>query len=432
MSQTLNPFVNQPIGGLSKIIGKPSVFFDFANGQYGNSLANISLTRNSAAYFRGGDGALLTAGINVQRFEHDNNLKCLGLFCEGVNQNVCLQSENLGTTWTNVRSTESLNVVATTDPLGGNTADKIEEDATTGQKSVNQVFSTTAPNQNLTFSVWVKPAERVRCRITMYDSAATTNQVTCRFDMDTGTAQLPTVGGNGVAVASGMIAYPNGWFRIWLTGQPNTSGTQSRADIILIDGLTSNYTGIPGYGIYVWGAQLQTGSILTSYVPTTTAAASSTADNYLLSGISSLIKQGVGTIFAKASVLGANPASRTILSLNDGTVNNAVTLRLNNSGLGNLFVQNGGLSQADIPAGTGFTGNQQLRIAASYANGVFSIASNGATFSTANTGTVPSDLDRISLGCLADGTSPMNGNLESIAYWPFPVSESALSALTRA
>lgn len=421
------------MGGLSNALGKPSIFYDFTNGQYGNSLSSISLTRNSTAYFRGGNGFLLSAGNNVQRFQHDNNLKNLGLFCEGVNQNVCLQSENLGTTWTNTNTTESLNVVATTDPAGGNTADKLEEDSATGEHRINQTFTGTSANQLLTFSIWVKASERNIIRLQLLNNSAS-NGGNAYYDLTgSGTARNIANNGTGTSTSAGIEAYPDGWYLCRLTTNPNDVDANSRILIYLVStGTTTNYAGNTGSGVFLWGAQLQVGNILTSYIPTTISAVSSTADNYLLSNISSLIKQGEGTIFAKAIVLGGNPVSRTILSLNDGTVNNAVTLRLNNSGLGNLFIQNGGASQVDAPAGTGFMGNIQLRIAASYRNGVFSIASNGSTFSTTNTGVVPSGLDRISLGCLADGSSPMNGHLQQIAYWPYAASETALGLLTRA
>jgi len=56
-----------------------------------------------------------------------------------------------------------------------------------------------------------------------------------------------------------------------MTGTTNKTGTHV-AQLSLLDGsFNFSYLGVAGSGVYIWGAQLNTG-ILQPYIPTTTAA----------------------------------------------------------------------------------------------------------------------------------------------------------------
>jgi hypothetical protein len=53
---------------------------------------------------------------------------------------------------------------------------------------------------------------------------------------------------------------------------------------------------------FAWGAQLETGSVATSYIPTTTAAITRGADVIRKTGITSLIGQSEGTVYFEVEV----------------------------------------------------------------------------------------------------------------------------------
>jgi hypothetical protein len=77
--------------------------------------------------------------------------------------------------------------------------------------------------------------------------------------------------------------------------------------------------------IYIWGAQVEEGAYATSYIPTTTASVTRNADVLSKTGISDLLNPSEGTFYAEISAL-ANDLTFRILSLNDGTSNNAVQI----------------------------------------------------------------------------------------------------------
>ena len=83
------------------------------------------------------------------------------------------------------------------------------------------------------------------------------------------------------------LTITNEWQRFEMIGD-NGSSLQG----LQIDDITSD-------GIYMWGAQLEAGSYPTSYIPTTSTAVTRVADNATKSGISSLIGQTEGTLFAE-------------------------------------------------------------------------------------------------------------------------------------
>ena len=156
--------------------------------------------------------------------------------------------------WVKTRTTVSANTTATTDPLGGNTADKIVEGVFVGNDcSVDYGLFTHTASVNYTLSVYAKAAERTRVLILWPIVGA--NNPGIIVDLSTGTAAF-TNGSPTVSISNAG----NGWWRIALTV---TSGTPVTNTIrIGPTANTTSFTGTLGYngdgtsGIYLWGAQL--------------------------------------------------------------------------------------------------------------------------------------------------------------------------------
>jgi hypothetical protein len=178
----------------------------------------------------------------------------------GARSNIILQSQVLGTTWTTNRASISSNAVEA--PDGSITAEKLTEDNTAGAThNIGQVVAASAVAY--TFSIHAKAAERTRFLL-----FATTASKGYGFDLSAGTPLAVT--GISAPTNWGMVPAGNGWYRCFVT---MTQGASSPTwSVYLVTNTTTSYNGDNASGLYLWGAQLETGNIMSPYIPTTTAA----------------------------------------------------------------------------------------------------------------------------------------------------------------
>jgi hypothetical protein len=115
----------------------------------------------------------------------------------------------------------------------------------------------------------------------------------------------------------------NGWFRCTATA---TIGADFFGGI--------NVNSVDGSTFYVWGADIKTGSLLTSYIPTGAAAVTANADVITKTGISAIIPQTKGGLFfdgyLQAGSLSDN-AQRSMCGLIGSAGNNVIFARTNNN-----------------------------------------------------------------------------------------------------
>jgi hypothetical protein len=148
--------------------------------------------------------------------------------------------------WTKTGATITANTTATTDPLGGTTADKLVETATTSTHLAQQ-SATSVSGVTYTASASLKAAERTIAAINVYDTADRATY----FDLQNGVV-LSSAAGNTATIA----AEGNGWYRCTVTRT-----TAAATTFHIIHATTANntlvYAGVAGSGIYVWGADLR-------------------------------------------------------------------------------------------------------------------------------------------------------------------------------
>ena len=366
-----------------------------------------TFTRASTATFVGSNGLIQSAAINAARFDHNPaTLVSRGLLIEESRTNLYSRSEEFETaTWTKTRSSITAN--ATTAPDGTLTADKLVEDTSIlNTHTINS--SVTPPATSHTFSVFVKKAERNFIVLRLGGS----NDF---FNLDTGVAitnvNTPTITNFG-----------NGWYRCTVTSAGGTQGSLQMS----ADGITTLYTGDGASGVFIWGAQLEAGSFPTSYIPTTTAALTRSADVCSITGgdFTSLYNATEGTILANAST----PASgdRTVLSTDDNTANEMTRLRT--EGTNPFFkVTDGGSDVVAIDAGT-VTANTTFKLAAAYEINNFAASINGGTVVADTSGTIPT-VDRMRIGA-GQGGNTMCGHIARIQYFRKRLPDAKLQSLT--
>ena len=237
-------------------------------------------------------------------------------------------------------------------------------------------------------------------------------------------------------------AYPNGWYRFTCNVVANTSAAAgynyftvaSRLDIE--GGSSSNY---------IWGIQVETGSVATSYIPTvasqvtriadtsTSAQTTRSADVATMtnSNFSSWYNQTEGTLFAEVikGFSGNFIAYPHTASLSNGTDTNGIWLGYG-ANAGNVLVPSinvnsaGQLDYIDRPFTT-----LNAKIALAYKVNDTQWAFNGTTLTTDTNCQIPI-VDRLNIGGDGDNTNKWNGYIKSIRYYPTRLSNSTLQALT--
>lgn len=171
--------------------------------------------------------------------------------------NLCLQSQTLNS-WGMGNTTVTAD--ATVAPDGTTTAERIVETATNAVHDIADVITNGAVAS--TFSVYAKAGERTFIWISA-DNGATASF----FNLGAGT--LGTV-----AQTAGILSVGNGWYRCWISQTPGANTTLMMGPASADN--TISYLGDISKGIYAWGAQFETGSTATPYIPTTTTSVSVT------------------------------------------------------------------------------------------------------------------------------------------------------------
>ncbi len=165
--------------------------------------------------------------------------------------------------WT--KSASSISSNATTAPDGTLTADKIIEDTSGGPHEIIQ-RNTLIAGQTYVVSLFAKAAERTRIRITLDGIAFGGTPYLANFDLSTG-ATLFVSSGLQAAIQS-----VGDWYRISVVSPVvTTSVFNSLAKFSLVSGATTGYTGDGTSGLFIWGAQVEYGSVLNNYTKTESA-----------------------------------------------------------------------------------------------------------------------------------------------------------------
>ena len=159
---------------------------------------------------------------------------------------------------------------ATTAPDGTMTADLIVESTATGTHSIRQSVVVSATTN--TASVYLKSAGRTKLLVKYISQSSAYELVYATVDLASKTV-TPLSGNGGSGAAATLTELSNGWFRLRLTGLI-AAKTDGQVQILMTATGAESYTGDGTSGIYIWGAQLETGSTASDYTPTTTAAAS--------------------------------------------------------------------------------------------------------------------------------------------------------------
>lgn len=292
--------------------------------------------------------------------------------------NVCLQSQDLATTWTPTRATVTANAV--TAPDGTLTADKLVEDATAANThTIAQAITFT--NAVHTYSHWALQGERTEVRLVLFDGTTTFGAY---FNLATGAV-------GATSNCSGFIkSYPNGWYRCVIVTSSATAAAAGTAQAQLASAGNNTYNGDGVSGAYLWGAQVEARSCPSSYIATTTASATRNGD-VLTYPTAGWLRASEGTFLMEGTASDwtfTSGNSNGICQIETDSNNRIIWYFTNTSGFAQVFAITGGVS--DVAFGTRVgTLSTAYKFAGAYKLNDFATSFNGQAVETDTTSTVP-------------------------------------------
>jgi hypothetical protein len=206
-------------------------------------------------------------------FNDNTTTYSLGKNASGFN-NLLSYTEQLDNAyWTKSATTVSANSVA--NPLDGATnADTVLESATTAAHYIQNASAVTKlANGTYSFSVYAKAAGQTTIALQLSESGG--GYMGSVFDLSAGTAYVYT--GIGMSPADGtnhqtITPVGNGWYRCSVnvtTGSPTNITAK-----VSLGGYDASYAGNASNGVYLWGMQINAGSVPLQYASVTTSPVS--------------------------------------------------------------------------------------------------------------------------------------------------------------
>jgi hypothetical protein len=375
---------------------------------------------------------IVRAATNEPRFEHDPLTGvCGGLLLEQSRTNICLQSENFGTTWTNDGGAVTITTNVEVSPDGSTTADKIAESTSTTNRRISIQNISVTSGTTYSYSCYIKAGERD------FAQMATGTGLNSAFqNFIVNGANAGTLGSSSGIVSSRIDAMPNGWYRCTIVVTATTTGTTN----VTVGPAPSStitrwqsYSSTAGSGIYAWGAQLEAGATATSYIPTTTGSLARSQDLYTITGanFSSMYNQSQSTVFYAARAVGATTAQSGVFGIHgpvrsDGGVTSSFSGTV-------LSVSSYGPSNATQASFNAQKSRNTLVKAAIAVRTNDYAGSIDGSIATDTSGTLEIGMDRFVIGANGNLSGPQIGNniFSSVRYYRKRLPNPKLQALTQ-
>jgi hypothetical protein len=198
-------------------------------------------------------------------FDEINSVTNLGRNRAGSNYFTYSEQFDNGA-WSKYQSSVSAN--ATTAPDGTTTADKlVGTTGSSGDHQFSQSNMVTATNNGVyTFSCYAKAAERSNFRLYIQKRDGATYAYS---DFNLSTGQIDNTSGPYAGAIPTITFVGNGWYRC--TSTVNVGSGAGGVSAIISYSTASGETA--GYGLFVWGAQINLGSTADRYIQTGATAA---------------------------------------------------------------------------------------------------------------------------------------------------------------
>jgi len=385
-----------------------------------NGVGDFDFTRSGSATRINKDGLIETVSNGVSRLNYpliDGVVKgCPSHLLEPSRTNLITYSEDFSQSdWSGGNVTRELNQIIS--PDGTLNATKLS--ATASFSQIQQSY-TSVNNTDYTLSLFVKSPSSNVIGLRL---ASGVNDVRREFNLST--LSIQSMGGNNQElIDEGIVDFGNGWYRIFLTCK--SDGTSSFLNIY-----PKNSSDATFQSVYVWGAMLEQGSYPTSYIPTTTAAVTRSAETADGSGDAATFNDSEGVLMAEISAL-ANDGTFRVISIN-GTATNVNTNRIqiyfrDTADIITFGMESENSSQFFLQFPLDVKSNNKLALKYSASSCSFWI--NGIKVGEETNKIMPTDLIRLDFVRQDGNDEFFYGNTKQIQYFDTVLTDNELEQLT--
>jgi hypothetical protein len=407
--------------------------------------SRLSFTRLSDATFINSSGLVTSVGNNIPRFDHDpTTLAPRGLLIEGSASNLWTYSQDQSQ-WAVNNVTVNTGTQATA-PDGATSLFPVLTNNTGSvqyfvrQRSADTISATSG--QTYTYSMFVKKGTHRYVQMFASAIAIFTIPAQANFDLDDGTT------GNVTNCTANAVSYSNGWWRLSITVTANSTASQTQPFLMyLVSSKTaarSEVHSLTSASVYVWGAQLETGSGASSYIPTGASQATRALDSCYIAGtnFTSWFSAGAGTVVAQSDnvCIPAVGSQNLVGNFSDSTNSNYLRMgdRVGGGTTELLLTSVGGSIQGVSDSGFTPTLNTAYKSAYAWDTNNFACCANGGAVGTDVSGTLAGAGVITSLtigGDFYQTSGPnsiymKNGHIRLFKYWPTRLPNATLQSLT--
>ena len=387
----------------------------------------ITFTRASSGTFVGSDGLIKTATTDTPRFDHNPTTgESLGLLVEEARTNLTQKSQEFEDVyWTKTVCTITAN--ESTAPDGTLTADLWTNTSSPG--SISNTITKDTTSRTYTASVWVKGT---LSQFTFsIDSGVTTDRGRVQFNLSTNTVSGTFNEGAFTNTSGTLAVYPNGWVRLAITTTTST-GTTIRFRPFFSGSSAS---------VRIWGAQIEEGAFATSYIPTTTATVTRSADvaNITGSNFSSFYNQTEGAALWFGRINAREVQVQVPFRITEGSNLRGTGFQIDTrtSSPGSVFMTRAmAADYGSVADPSALNLNNAFNLAGAYKVGEQISASfnGGNTVTSASLTSVFGTENQMDIGGsngISGSNAKFNGTIRRLAYWPQRLPNSTLQEITR-
>jgi hypothetical protein len=396
----------------------------------------LTFTRASTATYFDSSGVIQTAATNAPRFDYDPMSHVLrGLLIEEQRANLVAPSvpDVVSGHWS---------LSGPTTQGGSVTA----PDNTTATLSLIAASDTTNAIRNIAYATGVAVAPSTAYSLTAFLRKSTTSNAYIQMNIAGGATVVPVayydltngtaiVGADIIAGATNLSAsiapVGNGWFRVGFTFTTTaTSGGLTPyigpCTTVSVSGDNRSAVGVVGQGIYVWGLQVEQGAFPTSYIATTAAAVTRSADSCTMP-TSSFVTNALSFSYAVEGLLPTSGAGPIWVELDDGTAANRSLLTTSTINL-QYFQNIGGVTTTNNASLGNITPGAVFKSAVSTASTQHKYALNGAVSAPDPNVANPPPVTTLGIG---RGTYIAGSSyIRRVRYWSRALSNSELQSVT--